>query len=134
MKPFLNYLKGLSLAYILEFKLAGLPPMTNNLSRRHWTVQLRNSAKWKNLVVGRSLALGIPVKPLLKAKLTLIRHSGMCPDSDGLVSGFKHIIDGLVQVGVLENDKFENIGMPEYRWEKTSPRKGYISIKVEGVE
>lgn len=83
-------------------------------------------------VIGMCYAIK-PKWPLKKAKLTLIRYSSVCPDSDGLVSGFKHIIDGLVIGRVLVNDKFENIGMPTYLWEKAAPRGGRIRVIVEEV-
>lgn len=75
-----------------------------------------------------------PPEPLKKARLTLIRRSSARPDTDGLVSGFKHIIDGLVEARVLENDSFEHIGFPDYRWEHAKAGKGHVSIKVEELE
>lgn len=120
------------MSYILEFKLLGLPKMTNGSGRVHWSLQHKRAMLWKSLVKCGVKDL-LPAKPLVKAKLTLTRHSGNCPDSDGLVSGFKHVIDGLVEAKVLENDKFSNIGMPDYRWEKAPLKKGFITIKVEEI-
>lgn len=71
-----------------------------------------------------------PPKPLKKAKITLTRHSSVSPDFDGLVSSFKHILDGLIDAKVIQNDKFENIGAPEYVWEKTGRRAGRVTIEV----
>lgn len=115
----------------LEFELTGLPKMANHgLRGTHWAVKLAEARKWKKLVAQICLALwrGGPAK---KAKLTLTRFSSVAPDSDGLVSGFKHVIDGLVECGVLENDKVTNIGMPTYQWEKASRGHGKIQVIVE---
>ncbi len=71
-----------------------------------------------------------PEKPLKKARLVLTRYSSNSPDFDGLVSSFKHVIDGLVDAGVIQNDKFENIGAPEYVWEKCGRRAGKITVEV----
>lgn len=68
--------------------------------------------------------------PLKKAQLILTRVSAVSPDSDGLVSSFKWVIDGLVRAGVLVNDGYGNIGMPEYRWEKGSRGQGKIRVVV----
>lgn len=119
-------------SYSLEFKLDGLPKMTNPSGARstHWRVIKKERDNWKSLVVEAASGKK-PPEPLKKARLTLIRHSSVSPDPDGLVSGFKAIIDGLVEAGVLENDRFENIGMPQYLWSKVQPRKGYIEVRVK---
>jgi hypothetical protein len=57
------------------------------------------------------------------------------PDSDGLVSGFKVIIDSLVKAGVLIDDNFKVIGMPVYTWEyRTRKLGGQMVIKIETEE
>lgn len=122
------------MTYRISFDLLGLPRMTNISGRKsHWRVLKKESDSWKVRVIGMCAPIK-PPKPLKKAKLTLIRYSSVCPDSDGLVSGFKHIIDGLVLAKVLVNDKFENIGMPTYLWEKAPQKGGRVRIIVEEVE
>lgn len=119
-----------------EFILFGLPKRTNN-SATSWRARHAEARKWKSLV-GNIVAANAPLRqilkdrgPLEKAKLTLTRHSSISPDFDGLVSSFKHVIDGLIEAGVISNDKMSNIGIPEYRWQMTSPKKGQITVKVE---
>jgi hypothetical protein len=65
--------------------------------------------------------------------LTLTRGSSVQPDYDGLVSGFKHVIDGLVLAKVLINDDQETIGIPEYKWVKADPKEGFIRVTVEEI-
>lgn len=120
--------------YRLEFTLFGLPKMTNPSGAKstHWRVVKAERDKWIKITMLSTLPKR-PRAPLQRAKLTLTRHSSVSPDADGLVSGFKAIVDGLVRGGILVNDKFENIGMPDYRWEKTAPKQGRVSVIVEEV-
>ena len=119
--------------YRLEFEIEDLPKTYNELGRKHWIVKLKESRKWINLV---RIAVGnrYPKEPLRKASLVLIRCSTRTPDPDGLVSSFKSTIDGLRLSGVLFNDSFEEIGMPEYKWEKAPKGKGKIKVVVTSIE
>lgn len=122
---------------VIEFELQGLPKMTNPSGAKstHWRVVKAERDGWKEhvkVVVKHHFLSGYSASwPLKTAKLTLTRHSTVRPDPDGLVSGFKAIVDGLVLAGVLENDKFANIGMPDYRWAKTKPKEGKVTVRVE---
>jgi hypothetical protein len=118
--------------YELSFELKGLPKMSNSNLRGHWHVKYGASKTWKRAVWRACWHLRPPL-PLKRAHLTLTRCSSSEPDFDGLVSGFKHVIDGLVEAGVLENDKPSNIGTPDCKWIKTAPRKGKIIINVKEI-
>lgn len=118
--------------YCQEFHLDGLPKTINALGRAHWAIKSAEARKWIRLM-GDAIGIDGPDKPLSKAKLTLTRVSSKAPDSDGLVSSFKHVIDGLVRAGVLVDDKFENIGMPDYRWLQCPMKQGKIVVKVEEI-
>src|SRR5690242_1014266 len=103
--------------YVLDVTVPGLPPTINNSGRQHWGIQARNVRDQKDRV---RAAIGgfIPRQPLKKAKLTLTRFSSSAIDPDNLAISFKSTVDSLVDCRVLAGDKLENIGMPEYRWEK----------------
>lgn len=122
-------------SYRLEFELPGLPPMTNPKSggSRNWRALWRMNRRWKRDVI-LLVQPKRPPAPLERAKLTLIRASSVAPDSDGLVSGFKAVIDGLREARVIANDRYQNIGMPDYRWEPATQGKGFIRVIVEGIE
>lgn len=107
--------------------------MTNSLSRGRWQTRHKNALKWKALVA-LAVAMIRPEKPFNKAMLKLTRFSSKRPDYDGIVSGFKHIIDGLVEAQVLKNDTFEVIGNPLYDWGKAKYKQGYVLIEVEEIE
>jgi hypothetical protein len=116
--------------YLIVFELEGLPRMTNASGRKtHWAIKAKEAKDWKRKVL---LVTGPyrPKEPLKKARLILTRFSSSSPDPDGLVSGFKHIVDGLVECGVLANDKFENIGMPDYRHVKCKRGEGKVKVEV----
>lgn len=103
------------------------------MGRSHWAMKVKEARHWHQAVLAATSAHK-PEIPLFKAKLTLTRISSSCPDSDGLVSSFKHVVDGLRHAKIIKDDKFINIGMPEYRWEKGAKGNGHIEITVEAVE
>lgn len=119
--------------YYLEITLPGLPKTTNSKRRfAHWAQQNLEANQWKRSIKAY-LVSKKPPAPLKQAKLTLTRYSSVEPDYDGLVSSFKHLIDGLTEAGVIENDRRENIGVPDYRWEKAAQGKGFIKVVVEEI-
>lgn len=118
------------MAYRLKIELEGLPRMSNLGNKSHWRYAHAEAMRWQTAVVSK-VGIFKPLKPLKKAKLTLIRFSAVAPDYDGLVRGFKCVVDGLVRAGVLEDDKLENTGQWNCHWEKTSRAHGRILILVD---
>jgi hypothetical protein len=121
-----------SAPYQLEFRIDGLPKMANHLLRGHWRVKHAHAVKWKRAVKTALLFHVKPAQPLTSAALQLTRHSSAEPDFDGLVSGFKAVIDSLVECGVIKSDKPSCV-KSEYLWRKGRPGKGYITVRVEEV-
>jgi len=121
------------MAYACVLTFALLPKPVNAWRGLHWRFRHTEDKRWKRLVGEAFLSpdCHLPPVPLRRAKLTLIRYSSRCPDHDGLVSSFKTVIDALVKNRVLEDDSYEHIGMPEYRWEKAPPKAGRIEVFVE---
>lgn len=117
---------------MLELTIAGLPSC-NSAAAPHWRTRHIERVKWKSKVCGAVLqALGRwPSKPLERARVELTRCSSSRPDADNLASSFKFVLDGLVLARVIADDKPSVIGQPVFAWEKTSPRKGCVRIKVE---
>lgn len=123
----------------LEFTIEGLPKTTNGNARRHWRALHAEATLWKSRV-GAAIESRFEVSPgvcyppgLKKAKLTLTRYSSSEPDWDGLVSSFKHVIDGLVLMNVIIDDRMSVIGQPQYFWVKCPPKKGRIKVEVESI-
>ena len=118
--------------YTLDFEIMGTPPSLN--ARLHWRARHRENAKWKSLVGTSVLLFHRPPYPLPRAKLTLTKFSIQRPDYDNLVTSMKPIIDGLVECGVLVDDHWDIIGMPDCRWEKCSHKnEARIRVRVESV-
>lgn len=122
------------MSLICEMEIAGFPKTINAMGRKHWALKAKEATRWKNLVHDMCVFHRIAGLNLKKAKLTLTRFSSRECDFDGTVSSFKHVIDGLVQAKVVENDKTSNIGQPTYLWEAAKPGKGKIRIKIETVD
>ncbi len=119
--------------YSIEFEIATLPKLPNQLLGRHWRARSAHANQWLGKVVV-AVNRNKPAEPLPKAKLTMTRLSSSEPDFDGLVGSFKSVVDALVKLKILENDKPSNIGSPTYLWEKTKQGAGKIRVKIEEAE
>lgn len=117
------------MAYQLKIVIPELPKPINQLNYKHWAIKAKHAKRWKELVslatVGKR-----PTNPLTSARLVLTRCSAKEPDFDGLVSSFKHCIDGLIIAKIIIDDKMSVIGQPEYSWEYAPPGKGAVLIEV----
>ncbi len=102
--------------------------MNTHGTKNRW-IKYRVSKQWKGATI-RVASPYRPDKPWKHVKLILTRYSSSQPDYDGLVIGFKHIVDGLVDAGILENDKLSNTGPWDCRWHKCKPKEGKIGIQV----
>ena len=118
--------------YNLKITINDLPK-TTNANNKHWAMKMKEAQKWKQLV---KLSVGSqkPSYPLEKAKLTCTRHSSKEPDYDGLVSSFKHLIDGLIESKVIIDDAMRYIGMPEFSWKQAPRSKGFIELEVQEIK
>jgi hypothetical protein len=117
--------------YRLELEIPGLPKMANASggSRNFW-VQATEAKRWVTTV--QKACIGkLPPEPLMFYRLTLIRLSSVEPDYDGLVRGFKSVVDGLRAAGVIADDRLTNSGPWHCHWVKTSPKCGRIFVRVD---
>jgi len=71
-----------------------------------------------------------PKTPLKKAIIVVTRYSSRACDYDNLVSSGKALIDGLTEAGIIEDDSLDHIGIPIFKWEKTKPKEGRVSVAV----
>lgn len=118
--------------YTLAIEIMGLPKMTN-ATYCHWRIRKKDADFWKKAVFVKAYPKR-PDAPLKKAKITVTRYSSRCPDWDGLVSGFKHVIDGLRYAKVIIDDSYDVIGQPDFKWEKASRGGGKIKVEVAEVK
>jgi len=120
--------------YILSFEINDLPKMANASGSKstHWRYAQKEVKKWHNLV-SAAVATHKPPRPIQKVKLTLTRCSSVAPDYDGLVRGFKSVVDALCLCKILENDTLEITGPWDCRWVKAPAKQGKIQITVEEI-
>ena len=120
--------------YLLELTLQGLPKMTNANSG-NWRMRQREAHKWQRMVIDQIVIQRClrPAEPLKQAVITLTRHSSKMPDYDGLVSGCKHIIDGLKMSNIIIDDNMLVVGQPVYRWQSCSPKEGKMHVRVQEI-
>jgi len=72
-----------------------------------------------------------PEQPLQQVKLKYTRFSSSKMDWDNLVISFKAVQDGLVESGIMKDDKVKNIPeIPVYTQEKAKKGEGYIEIEI----
>lgn len=117
---------------IAEFDIEGTPELINAIGRKSWYIKARSSKLWRSRVSNKCYLHKISGLGLDKAVLTYTRHSMKQPDFDNLAISFKACQDGLVDAGVLVDDKPQVIGAPTYLWKFRERRLGgMISIKIE---
>lgn len=119
------------MGYFIAFEINDLPKMANASGSKstHWRYAKAEVDKWHQLVWW-SVAHNKPAKPLKKAKLILTRYSSVAPDYDGLVRGFKSVVDGLVRCDVLKDDSLKVTGPWVCEWKKTAEGMGKIRVEV----
>ena len=115
--------------YRMEIEIIGLPK-TSNTHYSKWYVAASERKKWRTKSKQAAWHLR-PVSPLKSYRLTCVRHSSAQPDFDNLAISFKSVVDGLKDAGIVEDDKAEYCLERYYKWEKTPPRGGKITIIVE---
>lgn len=116
---------------MIEFEIPGAPPLLLN-SRMHHMAKNRECKKWKHWVWRATIGKK-PSEPLLVAAVTYERFCGYQePDYDNLVSGFKWVQDGLVEAGILTDDRRGNIES-EYVWHKAAPKDKRIRVTIDPI-
>lgn len=119
----------MSAPYYLHIVVPGNP--TNLNGRQHWRAKNTENQKWINTVMMLAKSKRPPT-PLKRARLIFTRFASRLCDADNFLGSLKPIIDGLKHSGIIEDDSWEHIGMPECHQFK-SPRKE-VRIVVEVLE
>lgn len=110
--------------YKVLIQTENLPKSTNIKLRSHYFRNHAETKMWQLLI--SSLIRGqLPKKPLLKAKITVVRHSYRFLDFDGLVGSMKPVVDALVYNNVISDDSWNVLGAWEvhqkFRAKKDGP-------------
>lgn len=98
--------------YKLHLKIHDTTLKSLNVSlRSHWTARSRINRQWDKLILGMVKSQNkVPLIPLPKAQIHVIRHSHRMLDYDGLVGSLKPVIDSLVSAGVILDDRWSCVG------------------------
>lgn len=119
--------------YKLDLTLHSLPDSLNKGLRAHRFAYQQKNKRWDMLIIGM-VRNKLPLKPLTKARVTIVRHSWRWLDYDGLVGSMKPIVDALVDAGVMEDDSYTVTGpwhvTQEFRPKKSGP---LLTVCVEEV-
>jgi len=96
--------------YKLFFVTECLPKSLNKKLRSHFHKNNSENKKWDYLVNKILIQKQMPKEPLLRAKISVVRHSHRMLDYDGLVGSLKPVIDALVSCEVLSDDSWSVTG------------------------
>lgn len=118
--------------YKLEIEIMGLPQSTNARSNTNYRSVNANRKLWHENVFYATVGKR-PKFPLEKVKLTLVRHSSVPMDYDGIVASFKPVVDGLIHAEIIVDDTMEVTGKWDCDWKKAKAKRGKITIKVEEI-
>lgn len=117
--------------YTLHLALHSLPDSLNKGLRGHRMKYFSKNKKWDWLIAGM-VRDRLPTQPLLKARITIVRHFWRSLDYDGLVGSMKPIVDALVSCGVLSDDNYAVTGpwvvTQEFRPKKDGP---LLTVRIE---
>jgi len=116
--------------------LDGLPKGLNG-SHGHWKVAAKRRRVWRAragwLAKKQMLARGWR-QPFAAATIRCVRHSSTHMDYDNLVAGFKPIIDGLVDGGVIADDSDAVIVGRQYAHAVAPLKHGFVEVTVTEVQ
>nr|WP_320131982.1 hypothetical protein [uncultured Holophaga sp.] len=109
-------------------------PSQNEFAWAHWRKAKSSKDAWKLLIRGASGFLDIP-RARGKRRLTIERHARGTLDEQNLIGGAKGIIDDLVQLGLLVDDKpaFLELGRPVQARLQKGERRPYTLLILEEV-
>lgn len=115
--------------YHQTVEIYDLPKLFNRLSKTSFWDYKEQQQKWLKLIWiafnGKK-----PKSPLTKAKISMTRCSSKEPDVDGLMSGMKYPLDGLVKNDILIDDKPSIVSF-QALWRKAPQKEGKLIIEIE---
>jgi hypothetical protein len=113
-----------------------LTKQVNSLSRQNHFFWTKEKNVIYKMVADALLESGIKLsEPIPKAYCVLLRYSPSEPDYDGLVSGFKYVIDALVEHGILVGDKISMLELTaKYVKTRAKEKRGVGIVIVPMVQ
>jgi hypothetical protein len=106
------------------------PPSLNH--RLHWSQRSRLNKIWRLRV--QNVIRGLePSEPLERCHAVITKYGTRDMDFDNLVTSMKPVVDGLVDAGVMVDDKSRHFSC-EYKFEKCKRGTECLVIQLKEVE
>lgn len=117
--------------YRLEVDLPGLTPL-NSAANMTWRRKVSTRKKLKRIMWALiPKAKRPPGGPVAHARVTITRCSSVPADGDNLDHCAKWILDELVTLAVLPEDRATAIGKARVEWQREKPKRGHMLVVVE---
>lgn len=95
--------------YSLKIEIDSLPKSLNLKLRSHYHKNKKENDSWDRMIYFKTLK-SLPLSPLKKAKIKIVRHSSRTLDFDGFVGSMKPVVDSLVTCKILSDDSWKVLG------------------------
>lgn len=115
----------------MKIQIPKVPPSLNQYIRMHWTKRQKLHAEWMDIL---RVCASPPVNPLYKARLSITRYSSRSLDYDNLVGSYKIVTDCLTKLGFIIDDRYDVIGVPDFKWYKCKRIEERTLINIESIE
>jgi len=101
--------------------IPALPPKEASPNwRGHWSEKYRAMRDYKSLVIVRAreaMRANHPTQPITTATIAttlIVRDARYIKDGDNAIASLKAAIDGIVEAGILKDDKYINVSPVRY--------------------
>lgn len=117
-----------------------IPHSPNSLNSMHWAIKAKWKKAWESEIfyqweqikkdtVKKYPKIEFPLK--FKAKLKVYIFCIKPQDPDNAVAGCKGVIDGIVKAGILKDDDYNNLAMPEVLFVPVATRKAeHVELNI----
>lgn len=126
----------------IAFRLEGNLPLANVWMRWHWAKRGRymRNLSWQIFAAMES-GPPLPLEPIPRCRIAVVRGSSGVPDPDGLVASVKPLLDCLVNattrnphgLGIIEDDGPEHIVELRATHEPAKRGQGYTEVYITAV-
>lgn len=120
----------------LTIHIPALPPKEASPNwRGHWTEKYRAMRDYKTLVIVKAreaMRANHPTQPIPTARLSItfiVKDRRYIKDGDNAIASLKAAIDGIVEAGILKDDKYIKVSPVRYEIDKDRAPGTIIEIQ-----
>lgn len=114
---------------MISFTIRAVPPSHNDLRRKHWQARHSSAKEWRGLVFANALRFQTGYE---SARVIVTYYGPASRDADNY--NVKPILDGLVDAGVMADDRWPFLYELVLRQRPAKKRDHRTDILVEAVE